>query len=419
MKVMSTLEINVSASRDAARQLYGRVIGEQPSRPICAGDHDVDAVTTSAASDDLSRAVYGVMGITIDLIDMPTMLLKIEAAAADRAPLLLSTPNLNFLAISRCDPEFRESLLISDLCPADGMPIVWLARLLGVPIKERIAGSDIFEALKSARFASRRLSVFLFGGAKGVASAAAATLNAQPGGMICVGSFNPGFGTIDEMSTDAIIDVINGSQADFLVAALSARKGQRWLLRNHHRLKVPVRSHLGAVLNFHVGSVRRAPAMLRQCGLEWLWRIKEEPYLWRRYWSDGCMLLYLLLTHALPIAIGLGWQRKGWARRSRQTLAIERIEDDEAITFKLAGDANEYHVGIAIPLFRNALKASKHINIDMSGTCVVDTRFIGLLLMLRKQLLGQGLRLSFVGLSPKIAKIFRLNGFEFLCAPGY
>jgi N-acetylglucosaminyldiphosphoundecaprenol N-acetyl-beta-D-mannosaminyltransferase len=170
-------------------------------------EFNIDRVRDPFRPDDLTREVYGVLGIPVDVIDMAAVLCKIDVAAADKSPFLLSTPNLNFLVTSRLDPEFRESLLISDLCPADGMPIVWLARMLGAPIKERVAGSDIFEALKSARHATQRLSVFLFGGAEGVAAAACSKLNAEPGGMTCAGSFYPGFCTVDEMGTDAIIDL--------------------------------------------------------------------------------------------------------------------------------------------------------------------------------------------------------------------
>ena len=146
-------------------------------------EFNIDRVRDPFRPDDLTREVYGVLGIPVDVIDMAAVLCKIDVAAADKSPFLLSTPNLNFLVTSRLDPEFREALLISDLCPADGMPIVWLARLLGAPIKERIAGSDIFEALKLARYNSRRLSVFLFGGVEGVATAAFRRLNGEQSGM--------------------------------------------------------------------------------------------------------------------------------------------------------------------------------------------------------------------------------------------
>ena len=195
------------------------------------------------------------------------------------------------------------------------MPIVWLARLLGVPIKERIAGSDIFEALKSAQSATHRLKVFLFGGAEGVAAAACSKLNAEPGGMTCVGSFYPGFCTVDEMSTDTIIDTINSSNADFLVAALGAKKGQAWLLQNHDRLQIPIRVHLGAAINFQAGTIKRAPERMRKWGLEWLWRIKEEPQLWRRYFNDGLVLLELVLTQVIPLLILSRWNRLRWGRK--------------------------------------------------------------------------------------------------------
>ena len=113
-------------------------------------------------------------------------------------------------------------------------------------------------------------------------------LNAENGGLVCVGALNPGYGTIEDMSGDAIIAAVNASKAEFLVVALGARKGQTWLLRNHHRLRVPVRAHLGAAVNFQAGSVKRAPRAIRKVGLEWLWRIKEEPHLRIRYWHDGC-----------------------------------------------------------------------------------------------------------------------------------
>ena len=110
------------------------------------------------------------------------------------------------------------------------MPIVWIARLLSLPIKKRIAGSDILDELRT-REAGRKLRVFFFGGADGTAETARRILNGENGGLTCVGTLNPGHGTVDDMSNDAIFTAINGSNADFLVVALGAGKGQAWLLR--------------------------------------------------------------------------------------------------------------------------------------------------------------------------------------------
>ena len=193
------------------------------------------------------------------------------------------------------------------------MPVIWIVRLMGLPIKRRIAGSDVFAALKS-RPSARNLKLFLLGGDEGVAEAAARAINQRADRMQCVGSSNPGFGSVDEMSRTEIIDQINASGANFLIIALGAQKGHHWLLRNHNRLRVPIRTHLGAVVNFEAGTIKRAPHRMAKLGLEWLWRIKEEPRLWRRYWRDGQMLLRLLLTRALPLALATRFQRLRFAK---------------------------------------------------------------------------------------------------------
>ena len=150
------------------------------------------ALVPDAADCDLARSVYCVLGLPIDAIDMPTVLRQIDSAAVEQIRFLISTPNLNFLVNSRRDPEFRESILSSDLCPADGMPIVWIARLISAPIRQRVSGADIFEALKVREYGVRPLKIFLFGGAEGAAAAAARALDVSSSGLRCVGTFNPG-----------------------------------------------------------------------------------------------------------------------------------------------------------------------------------------------------------------------------------
>jgi N-acetylglucosaminyldiphosphoundecaprenol N-acetyl-beta-D-mannosaminyltransferase len=363
---------------------------------------------------DFARNVYCVLGLPIDALHMPSILRQIDAAAATHIPFLISTPNLNFLVNSRSDPEFRESVLDSDLCPADGMPIVWIARLIGVPIKQRVSGSDIFEALKMTDHHGRRLQVFLFGGAEGVAAEAARSLNAAPSGVSCVGALAPGFGSVDEMSRLDVINKVNASEADFLAVSLGAKKGQLWLHRNHQRLAIPIRAHLGAAINFQAGTVKRAPAWLRACGLEWLWRIKEEPHLWRRYAYDGWVLIHLTFTRILPLAIANRWYRFK-SRRSPQDLQIKVAQNHDSVTIGLSGDAIGRHVKQAIACFRETLTATnKAVVFDLSGTRVIDARFFGLLLMLRKRLKGQGATLTFIGVSPALERLFRLNELGFL-----
>jgi N-acetylglucosaminyldiphosphoundecaprenol N-acetyl-beta-D-mannosaminyltransferase len=364
-------------------------------------------------TDDLSREVYGLLGMPIDASNRHAVFKRILAAATEDKPFLLSTPNVNFMMESKRDSEFRDSLLCSDLCCVDGMPIVWLARLFGIPVAERVSGSDLFDTVRSNCDPSRPTKVFLFGGGEGVAQSVCQIINAQPSGMHCVGWLNPGFGTIAEMSTPQIIQTINDSNADLLAVFLSAKKAQSWLVLNHNRISVPVRGQFGATINYQAGVVRRAPAILRRVGLEWLWRIKEEPYLWRRYWKDGLLLARLVMTHALPVAIGLGWRRY-IKRNGNDELSIEKREHQGFIIVSLLGYATKEHVMKCIPMFRRSLAEHRDVAVDICQMQSIDARFFGLLLMFRKQLRKNGKKLKFIGASKRSMRMFRLNGFEFL-----
>lgn len=363
--------------------------------------------------DDLARTVYCVLGIPVDAIEMLACVRRLHDAAKARLPFLLSTPNLNFLAICQSDREFRESLLKSDLCPADGMPIVWLARILGIPIKERVSGSDIFDALRIKRDLEKPLKVFLFGGAPGAVDAACRALNAKPCGVHCVGSLNPGFGTTEEFSGAEIIDTVNANDADFLIVALGAQKGQSWLLRNYYKLKTPIRAHLGAAINFQAGKVARSPPLMQKLSLEWLWRIKQEPYLWRRYWHDGIILLRLASTRVLALVV-LSWWFRLKFEKHESGLVVKQTDEFDRVIVRLTGPAIVEHIGRAIPVFRSAIATRKPIVIDFSQTCSIDARFLGLLLMLRKTLKSDGADPIFKGLSPALKAVFRLNGLGFL-----
>ena len=155
---------------------------------------------------------------------------------------------------------------------------------------------------------------------------------------------------------------------------------------------------------------------MRKLGLEWLWRIKEEPYLWRRYWNDGTVLLRLLFTHVLPFAFWTSWLRLRYERR--EDLTITQAYGCETVTLSLSGPANARHVDKAILAFREAIATKKQIALDFSNTRTIDARFLGLLLMLKKTLKNTGAAPIFVGLSPGLRIIFRLNRLDFKLSSG-
>jgi N-acetylglucosaminyldiphosphoundecaprenol N-acetyl-beta-D-mannosaminyltransferase len=361
---------------------------------------------------DLRRRAYCILGIIFDAIDMGTTIAQIERAARLRSPFLIATPNLNFLVQSRTDQDFKETILDSDLCLADGMSVIWLARLMGLPIREKISGSDLFEIMKVD---AQRLKIFFFGGLEGVAEAAANALNSKSSRLTCVGSLYPGFGSVEELSHDGMIDSINRSEADFLAVSLGAKKGQLWLQKNHKRLTIPVRVHLGAVLAFQAGSVRRAPRILQKFGFEWLWRIREEPHLWRRYLDDGRALLYLLLMRVAPLAALNRWSKIRSTLLPRD-LIVSTEPIGESILIRLRGNATEHHAERAVLHFERALASGykKAIVVDLSATQLIDSRFLALLLLFRRKLKDQGSLLTFIKPSRTIRRAFALNDLGFL-----
>jgi len=333
-----------------------------------------------------------------------------DSAIERREPFLISTPNVNFLIKSHESPAFRDSILLSDLCLADGMPLIWIAKLLRVPIRERVAGSDLFGRLKSRT--EKRLRVFLFGGTGDLAVKVGEKLNAELCGLECVGVLNPGFGSVEELSSPDIISQINASGADLLAVFLNAEKAQAWLLRNHHQLTVPIRAQFGATINFEAGTIKRAPPLLRSTGFEWLWRIKEEPYLWRRYWADGKALLQILCTCVLPLAIT--------ARSTREHAEFEVRANlhDDGITLRLSGAVTGEKVDCLTPFVRQAVNDNKWLKLDLAGVDRMDGRFFGALICFRQQLEHKGLSLTMTSVSPRLRRIFRRNRFEFLLAEG-
>lgn len=362
---------------------------------------------TAPVVTDFSRRVYCVLGLPFDAVDVEETVELLIKCAANAERCFFSTPNLNFLITSLGDRAFRDSVMRSSLSLADGMPIVWLARLLGLPITTRVAGSTVFEQLRAQR--AMPIKVFFFGGPDGVAQQAADVLNADVGGMHCVGACSPGFGTLEDMSTPAIIGRINASNADLLVVALGAKRGQAWIEHNLGTLRTPLISHLGAVVNFVAGTVSRAPSGVGKFGLEWLWRIKEEPALWRRYWSDGMALLRLLIKSALPAALD--------ARRMRAaTVAPVLQERDEGphYTLALGGAWHDEALGELRKALARATARQQGVRLELLADCRLDSAALGLLLLLYGHQSKIGAALAVRAEGAAVRRTMRLQNVAFL-----
>jgi len=353
------------------------------------------------------------LGLPFDMGDMFDAVTQLDHSVESRERCFFSTPNLNFLISCQHDDAFRRTVIRSDLVVPDGMPIVWIARLLGIPLRERVSGSGIFEILMAR--SDRLVSVYFFGGLDGVAKAACTKINTSSMGLRCVGFSSPGFGPIEEMSSDTNIDRINHSEADFLVVSLGARKGNLWIESNLSRLTVPIVSHLGAVVNFTAGSLIRAPLWVQKIGIEWLWRIKEEPKLWRRYFNDGRLFLWLLLTRILPYA----WMLRRLASDAvLEKSSVNVDKSHQSVIVNLSGTWTSHNLDDVRCLLKEAASDSADIRFEMAEVIYVDSAFIGLLILVFGYQQEIGKQFSICSVSASVRRIFKMNCAEYLLAEG-
>jgi N-acetylglucosaminyldiphosphoundecaprenol N-acetyl-beta-D-mannosaminyltransferase len=243
----------------------------------------------AAAPLDRPRVELG--GILLDQVDLKSAVARISHLARSGQPHQVVTVNLDFLSIAGRDDTFRSTLNRADLAVADGMPLVWLARFKGQPLPERVAGVDL--VIESCRLAAEAgQSVFLLGAGPGVARAAAKRLQEMFPGLRIAGTYSPPVGQFTEEEHTSILATIRDAAPDFLFVALGAPRQDLWIRENQPRLKVPVAMGVGCVFDLLAGSVQRAPLWMQHYGLEWSFRLIQEPRrLWRRYLVNDLPLL--------------------------------------------------------------------------------------------------------------------------------
>jgi len=357
--------------------------------------------------DDFDRNVWCVMGAPIDVADVPSAVTTVEAAIRDGERLSFVTPNVNWLVRALKDKEARRQVIDADLSLADGAPLVAMAKMLGVPVRERTAGSDLFEALRQRPAFGRKLRVFFFGGRDGAAQTAFEAVNNDRGGMEAVGWLNPGFGDVEAMSSAAIIDEINAAEPDFIVVALGAAKGQAWIDFNKTRLNASAIAHLGAVVDFTAGTVERAPKWVAKSGLEWLWRIKADRALWKRYAKDGAALVGLSVRRLLTqLAAG----KNGGAGKAAKA---DIFRSGSGLRINLSGDLVHAQLAPIRKAFREAAKAGANVRLDLQEVGDFDRAFLGLVLMLEKHLTHSNAVIELMNAAPHEIRLFRSNAMDY------
>lgn len=363
---------------------------------------------------DFYRHVYCVMGLPFDAHTLVSARQGLVDSVSQRKRCVIVTPNVNFISGCRSDSTFRDLLLKSDMSLVDGMPIYLVARLLALPIPERVSGAGMFESL-AERQTENPIAVYLFGEAPGIAKSASEEIQINATGITSAGWFEPTFASVETLSEAKIVDEINASHADFLVIALGAQKGQRWIDLNAPRLNTPAICHLGAVIKMTAGVIRRAPPWVQKLGLEWLWRIKEEPALWNRYWRDATVLSKLLCTRVIPYIGFRGFRKFSGDRGAPARFASE--PSSSGLMLKLIGDWHEADSEVLRIAFTQMATAGDDVELDLSHLTYMDSAIVGLLMLLRGHCLRSGAKMQVRGVSACARRILRYMCAEYLLDP--
>lgn len=232
-----------------------------------------------------------VLGIALDRVTHDEALDRLSAFVRTGRPHHVVTVNLDFLRLAQRDPAFRAALDSADLVLADGMPVVWLSRVAGDGLPACVSGIDIVESCAQLA-AARGYRTFFLGAAPGVAAGAAAALQRQYPGLQVAGVLAPPVGPFAPALDAELVAAVRAAQPDLLFVALGAPRQDMWIRAHLEELAVPVCIGVGGTFDVLSGRLARAPRWMQRSGLEWLFRLGQEPgRLWRRYLLGDLPLL--------------------------------------------------------------------------------------------------------------------------------
>jgi N-acetylglucosaminyldiphosphoundecaprenol N-acetyl-beta-D-mannosaminyltransferase len=248
--------------------------------------------TVSLQPCPVSLPAVEIFGVRVHSANMAQALDVVDAAIARRQRLQIGVVNAAKVVNMHRDPALREDVLASDLILADGIAVVWASRVLGCPLPERVTGIDLMSGmLERANRTGYRF--FLLGASEAVSLKVAERIAELYPGAVVAGRRN---GYFTEQEDPEVAESIARSKADILLVAITSPKKEKFMARWGATMGVPVCHGVGGSFDVMAGKVERAPESWQRLGLEWLYRLKQEPgRLWQRYLETNTIFCWLLL----------------------------------------------------------------------------------------------------------------------------
>lgn len=232
------------------------------------------------------------MNTEIDNLTMDETLDAIDSLIKEDNCSYVVTPNVDHIVQLEKDEELKRVYENASLILTDGKPLIWISNWYKTPIKEKISGSDLFPPVCELA-AKKGYTMYLLGAAEGVADKAAKNLMDKYKGLNIVGTYSPPFGfEKDKVELKKIERQIQEVHPDILIVGLGCPKQEKYMYHHCKELDVPISFGLGASIDFEAGNIKRAPRWMSEHGLEWLYRITQDPKrLAKRYLVDDMKII--------------------------------------------------------------------------------------------------------------------------------
>ncbi|MEP6756417.1 MAG: WecB/TagA/CpsF family glycosyltransferase, partial [Chthonomonadales bacterium] len=348
------------------------------------------------------RDTVAILGVPIDKLDMQQVLAKIDRYVKSRRFHQIATANSDFLLKAHQDPELRAVLRMSDMVVADGMPIVRSSKWLKSPLAERVTGADLVPLLAS-QAAAKGYRIFMLGAKQEVAERARKKLEADNPGLKIVGAISPPLTELVRMDNVPILRAIEEANPDILLVAFGNPKQEKWIHMHREILNVPVCIGIGGTFDFIAGEIPRAPKWVQSIGMEWLYRLCQEPRrLWKRYVHDiGHFGKYITAQMNVMSAF-----------RGDQPFKIEAVSIDGRNVVRVSGkflasDSTDF-VSLVDPL----ISEGKPFSIDLSTLKFIDSGGLSAILTACGRSARKGLLCSIIGATGQPAAAIRHAGTD-------
>jgi N-acetylglucosaminyldiphosphoundecaprenol N-acetyl-beta-D-mannosaminyltransferase len=354
-----------------------------------------------------------ILGVPFDNVSTAEAVSLVEKMVASQRPHYFVTANVDFLVQAQEDVELRRILFDAHLVVCDGTPLVWASKLLGNPLPERVAGSDLVPLLIQIA-AKKNYRLFFLGGTPESTSVALQNIRARHP-QILVEGYSPPFNKLLEMEHDEIKRRIQEFKPDFLFVSFGCPKQEKWIAMHYQSLGVPVSAGVGGTIDFLAGHLKRAPVIMQKTGTEWIFRLAQEPRrLFRRYVKDLWVFGWAIL--------GQWWRLQFKRSNSAPAQISSPVKAEETWQWiKLPERLDMASVRDDALLVDQILADGRDCLLELEKVKFIDSTGVGFLIRLQKKVRATGRELVLLSPSDVVARalsLMKLKDF-FATAPDF